>query len=426
MNIKVNIEQKISLTNKAFHVWKNTTFNTRKKILKKVAYVLREDKERLAEVIHKEMYKDINDAKSEIEKCAWVCEYYADNAQKMLEDQIIETEATKSLITNTPLGIIFAIMPWNFPFWQVFRFASPALMAGNSCILKHASNVSICAMEIEKIFLKANLPKNVFTTLLVSSKNVEDIIKNENVRAITLTGSEEAGKNVAQIAGKYLKKVVLELGGSDPFIVFPDSDIKKAANAASVSRMIVTGQSCIAAKRFIVHKSIKDKFIKLLNEELDKIEAKPLISEVACKTLKNQVQKSIKMGATIYPASQKLFVQKNIFEPVILTRVSKKMPVWQEETFGPVLPIMTFENEDEAIDIANDSKYGLGASLWTKNRKRIDYFIKHLDAGTVFVNAFVKSDPRLPFGGIKSSGYGRELSSYGIKEFVNIKSVWIN
>ena len=421
-----DVLKKINLSDKIFKIWSKTSFKERSKMLHQVTKVLFNGREEYAQIISTEMGKNIEDALAEVDKCKTVCEYYANNSESILNENIIQTEAKKSYVKYEPLGIIFAIMPWNFPFWQVFRFAAPALMAGNTALLKHASNVPRCSLAIQDIFEKAGYPVGAFQSLLISSSESEIVIKDDRVKAVTLTGSEEAGSKVASLAAKYLKKTVLELGGSDPFIVFEDADIDLATRAAAISRMLVSGQSCIAAKRFVVHKNIAKQFTNKLKSELEKINYAPLISLDSLNQLDKQVTESVGMGAKIIIGGKRNDRDGFYYKPTILTNINRKMSVWNEETFGPVAPIMEFNTKEEAIEIANESRFGLGSSVWTSNQKYIDFCINNLEAGSVFINSFVKSDARLPFGGTKLSGYGRELSENGIMEFVNVKTVWVN
>ena len=428
--------QIISLADEAFKSWKETTFTHRSELMKNAAKFLRTKSEEYSVLMTMEMGKPIVQSKAEVEKCAWVCEYYAENAEKYLEDEIIKTEASKSFVSYQPLGVILAIMPWNFPFWQVFRFAAPNLMAGNAGLLKHASNVSGCALAIEDVFRKAGFPENLFRTLLVKSKNVSEIISNEKVRAVTLTGSVPAGKSVASLAGSLIKKTVLELGGSDPYIVLEDADLEKAAMSCVTSRLINAGQSCIAAKRFIIVESVYDKFEKLyldlmskktMGDPLDeKNDLGPQASTQLRDELHDQVLRSVKQGAELILGGTIPEMEGAYYPPTILRNVQPGMAAFNEELFGPVAALIKAKDEDDAIELANKSIFGLGAAVFTKDVKRGERIAKaKLNAGCCFVNDFVKSDPRLPFGGIKESGYGRELSPFGIKEFVNIKTVYI-
>lgn len=420
----------------SFREWKNTSFSHRSVLMKKAAQVLRNDKEYYSELMTLEMGKPILQSFAEVEKCAWVCDYYADNAESFLEDEIVETDASKSFITYNPLGIVLAVMPWNFPFWQVFRFAAPALMAGNAGVLKHSSNVSGCALAIEELFTKAGFPEYLFRTLLIQSKSVEMVINNPLVKAVTLTGSTPAGKAVASAAGKALKKSVLELGGSDPYIILEDADIKATAETCVTSRLINGGQSCIAAKRFIVVEKIYDEFVlkfkeimktKKMGNPLDeKIDVGPQARIDLRDELHQQVLDSVKKGAKLILGGTIPDIKGAFYPPSILVDVVKGMPAYDDELFGPVAAIIKVKDEEEAISVANDSVFGLGAAVFTNDNSRGEQLAKtKIDAGACFVNSFVKSDPRLPFGGIKESGYGRELSYFGIKEFVNIKSVYV-
>lgn len=415
--------------------WKNIEFNVRAEKLIKASQILLSEKEYYGKIITLEMGKPLKQAIAEVEKCSWVCKYYAENAEKILSKEIIGTDATESYVRFDPLGIVLAVMPWNFPFWQVFRFAAPALMAGNVGLLKHASNVPQCALAIEEIFEKAGFLKNCFRTLLIEANQVEEVINNKFVKAATLTGSEYAGKMVAKTAGLNLKKSVMELGGSDPFIVFGDSDLEAAVQTAVTARMLNNGQSCIAAKRFIVVEEIYDKFVELFVDKFKKIKVGdplnndtdlgPIARKDLLEELIAQVNKSVNAGAKIAFGGKKIEGVGNYYEPTILIDVVKGMPAYTEEIFGPVATVIKAKSEEDAIEIANDTEFGLGASLWTTNSAKIEKYVPKINAGSVFVNGMVKSDPRLPFGGINISGYGRELSHYGIKEFVNIKTVWI-
>lgn len=429
------LEQKIKNAEKAFTEWKNTTFKERAALMRKLAVYLRENQESLADIQTREMGKTKKSGIPNIEKCALLCEYYADNAETMLNKEMIEGVDTNNHVRFDPLGIVLAVMPWNFPYWQVYRFAIPALMAGNVGLLKHASNVPQCAEAIEASFRTVGFPEGVFQNLLLPSARVEKLIRDPRVAAVTLTGSEKAGSEVAKVAGEEIKKTVLELGGSDPFVVFADADIKKAAQTAVTARMQGNvGQSCISAKRFIVESSVAEEFtqhVTTLCESLkigDPTDANtdigPLATEQIFKEISSQVVHSIELGAVCVTGGSKAPVQKGYYyPPTVLTAVTKHMPVWNEETFGPVLPIMTFDTEAQAIELANDTRYGLGATLFTQDEKRIVRLITQIEAGSIAINDLMKSDQTLPFGGIKKSGYGRELAEYGIKEFVNVKSI---
>ena len=433
---KDQIITEIEKSYKAFLQWRDTTFTFRKKLMQNAAKVLKEKKEEYSRTMTLEMGKPIKQSYSEVEKCAWVCEYFAENAEKFLSKEYIQTDASESFVQYDPIGAILAVMPWNFPLWQVFRFAAPALMAGNVGLLKHSSNVPMCALAIEEVFTEAGFPSNVFKTLLIGSALAEEVIKHPKVAAVTLTGSDLAGRKVAESAGKNLKKSVLELGGSDPFIVLSGADLKTAAKTAVSARIINNGQSCIAAKRFIIEKKIAKDFEKLftglvnrlnigdpLNEQND---LGPLAREDLLLDLDFQVKRSIELGAILLSGGKRLERPGYYYPATVLTNVKKGMPVYEQETFGPAAAIIIAEDEEDAIRIANDSEFGLGASLWTKDLNKAKNLAVKIESGSVFINGMVKSDPRLPFGGIKASGYGRELSHYGIKEFMNIKTVWIS
>jgi succinate-semialdehyde dehydrogenase/glutarate-semialdehyde dehydrogenase len=383
-----------------------------------------------------EMGKPIRDGRAEIEKCAWVCDFYADNALGALKPESIKTDARKSYISFKPLGVILAIMPWNYPFWQVFRFAAPALAAGNAAVLKHASNVPGCSLAIEDIFKAAGFPENLFMNVLVSSKHVDRLIGHPFVRAVTLTGSQSAGRAVAAGAGKLLKKTLLELGGSDPYIILEDADLEKTVESCVASRLLNSGQSCIAAKRFVVVEAVRKKFEEMLAARMEQkkmgnpleedTEIGPQARSELRDKLHRQVMQSIEKGARCLLGGRKPQGPGAFYPPTVLGDVQKGMPAYDEETFGPVAAIISVKDETEAIKTANDTAYGLGAAVFTRDVDHGEHIAAYeLEAGNCFVNAFVKSDPRLPFGGIKQSGYGRELSHYGIKEFVNIKTVYV-
>ena len=428
-------EQILTLSEKAFKEWRKTTFETRKKLMLKCREALISEQQELARLIALEMGKPIKEAISEVQKCAGCCEYYAANAEHFLKDVLVESDASKSYIAYQPLGAVLAIMPWNFPFWQVFRFAVPSIMAGNVGLLKHASNVPQCALAMEELFIKAGFPLGVFQTLLIGSEKVEELVGHKTIKAVTLTGSDVVGAKVASAAGKNIKKAVMELGGSDPFIVREDADLLYTVQKAVDSRLINTGQSCIAAKRFIVNTAVYDKFIELLVMKVKVLKVGdpfdeatnlgPLARQDLAASLQEQVRKSVEEGAKIVLDGGVKEKGSAVFYPVILADVKPGMTAYSEELFGPVFTIINAENDEEAIAIANDSRYGLGASVWTKDNAKAEAMAKEIESGSVFINGIVKSDSRLPFGGIKSSGYGRELSEVGIKEFVNVKTVWI-
>jgi succinate-semialdehyde dehydrogenase / glutarate-semialdehyde dehydrogenase len=374
------------------------------------------------------------EAEAEVEKCAWVCEYYAQYAEALLANEPIITDGQKSLVVFQPIGPVLAVMPWNYPFWQVFRFAAPALMAGNAGLLKHASNVQGCALAIENVFIEAGFPEDIFRSLIIGALKVEEVIANPKIRAVTLTGSEYAGSQVASAAGKYLKKSVLELGGSDPFIVFGDADLDEAVRLGVKSRMLTSGQTCISAKRFIVVEEIAETFLSKLKVEMGKYKPgnpldhtttlAPLSKRNFVEEVHIQIEKSINMGAKCIMGGR-IEPTGCFYHPTILTNVNREMPVFKEETFGPVAAVIVVKNEEEAVAVANDSLFGLGAAIWTNNIEKGEKLAHKIEAGAIFINGLVKSDPRLPFGGIKNSGYGRELSNYGMKEFCNIKTIWI-
>ena len=403
--------------------------------MREAAQILRTRRAEYARTMTTEMWKPIVQAEAEVDKCAWVCEYYADHAEAFLAEQPRETQASRSYVRFDPLGPVLAVMPWNFPFWQVFRFAAPALMAGNAGILKHASNVPRSALAMEEVFREAGFPRGLFSTVLVGPSAVAGLIADPRIVAVTLTGSELAGSKVAEQAGYALKKTVLELGGSGPFIVLADADIGAAARTAADARLINSGQSCIAAKRFIVVEPVADQFLdRFLDELRSRRMGDPLVrgTQVGPQAridlrdlLHEQVAESVKRGAKLLLGGEVPAGKGAFYPPTLLAAVDKGMPAFDEETFGPVAAVIRAKDEADAVRLANDSTFGLGASLWTEDRVRAERLAAQIEAGSVFVNGVVKSDPRLPFGGIKRSGYGRELSEYGIREFVNVKSVWI-
>ena len=430
------IEAKLELAQQAFNKYRHLPFEQRALWMQKAADILERDREIYAEMMTLEMGKTLKSAIGEVEKCALVCRYYAKNAAQFMADVPATTDASSSFVRYQPLGAILAVMPWNFPFWQVFRFAAPALMAGNVGLLKHASNVPQCALKIEEIFTEAGFPEGVFQTLLVGADKVADIVADDRIKAATLTGSEPAGASLAANAGKNLKKVVLELGGSDPFIVMPSADLAAALSTAVTARMLNNGQSCIAAKRFILAEDIADEFIKGFVEKFEQLKVGdpmlpetdigPLATPVILKDLDNQVQTCIQSGAKLLTGGRALSENAgNFYLPTILAEIPPDAAARQEEFFGPVALVFRVAGIDEAIELANSTSFGLGATAWTTVREESDRFISELEAGAVFINGLVKSDPRLPFGGIKRSGYGRELSIQGIHEFVNIKTVWV-
>lgn len=430
------IDEKLQRACDTFRVYRDSSFAERAARMNRAAEILEAEKQDLARLMTTEMGKPIKGAVGEAEKCAWVCRYYAENAQRHLADELVETDAAKSYIKFQPLGPVLAVMPWNFPFWQVFRFAAPALMAGNVGLLKHASNVPQCALAIEDIFKRAGFPEGSFQTLLVGSEAVEGILKDRRVVAATLTGSEPAGRSVAGIAGGEIKKAVLELGGSDPFVVMPSANIEHAVTTAVKARTINNGQSCIAAKRFIVAKEIYAEFEERFVAEMKELtvgdpmnedtDIGPLATEQILKDVAEQVKTSVAAGAILLTGGRKLEREGNFYEPTVLTSIPQNSPAFSEEVFGPVALLFSVDNIDEAIELANATSFGLGAAAWTSHEGERNKFIEQLEAGCVFINGMVASDPRLPFGGIKNSGYGRELGQFGIREFVNIKTVVIS
>jgi len=428
------VEKIINATDKSWHLWRTISFTQRAVFMQNISTLLLSKKEELARLMAFEMGKVLREGIAEIEKCALVCEYYAQNAESFLENEFIETEAFRSFVSYQPLGTILAVMPWNFPFWQVFRFLAPTLMAGNTAVLKHASNVPGCAMAIEELFREAGFPENVFRTLLIGSKQVEKVIRHPAIKAVSLTGSTPAGKNVAAIAGSELKKCVLELGGSDPYIILKDADLEKAAKICATGRLLNAGQSCIGAKRFIVVNEVYTEFLEHFTHEMNRaIFGDPFHSETTMgplaridlrDELHQQVVISVKKGAEIVLGGEIPNRKGAFYPPTILENVKPGMPAYDEELFGPVASVIRVKDEQEAIKVANDTEFGLGAAVFTRDLKNGEHIAeKLLDAGCCFVNDFVKSDPRLPFGGIKTSGFGRELSTHGIKEFMNVKTV---
>ncbi len=430
------INQIINSSYNTYLEWRNESISYRSKMMSDLAELLKQKKEKLGALMTQEMGKPIKQSIAEAEKCAWVCEYYADNAERFLSKKEISTDSKKSFISFQPIGLVLAIMPWNFPFWQVFRFASPTLMAGNVGILKHASNVQGCAKQIEKLFLEAGFPEYAFSNLVIGSNKVSNVINNPLVRAITLTGSAPAGKSVASHAGSLLKKTVLELGGNDPYIILEDADLNNAVESCIAGRMLNTGQSCIAAKRFIVVKARLDEFIDKVEQKINNmkmgdpldsnIDIGPMVNTDARDELHQQVLMSIEKGAKLISGGKIPESDGSFYPPTLLTNVEPGMSAFDDELFGPVAVIISAKDQAHAIDLANKTNYGLGAAIFTADLDKGEKIaINELEAGSCFVNDFVKSDPRLPFGGIKESGYGRELSEFGILEFVNIKSVVI-
>jgi succinate-semialdehyde dehydrogenase/glutarate-semialdehyde dehydrogenase len=434
------LEEKLSRAAETFRAQRRTSFIDRASMMHRAAEILETEKKDFARMMTLEMGKPINGAVGEAEKCALVCRYYAEKAAKHLADEVVETNASKSYVRYQPLGTVLAVMPWNFPFWQVFRFAAPSLMAGNVGLLKHASNVPQCALAIEDIFRRAGFPEGAFQTLLIGSGGVQRILEDARVAAATLTGSEPAGRSVASIAGQQIKKTVLELGGSDPFIVMPSADFDEAVATAVKARTINNGQSCIAAKRFLVHQQIYSEFEKRFVEAMEKLrvgnpldestDIGPLATEQILKDLEEQVKVSVGAGAKILTGGHRFkadgeLARGNFYQPTVLVDIPEGTPAYRDELFGPVASLFRVRNIHEAIELANATDFGLGAAAWTNDEREQERFSEELEAGCVFINGMVASDPRLPFGGIKHSGYGRELGEFGIREFVNIKTVWI-
>src|SRR5579862_5294838 len=430
-----DVDVRIRIAFDTFQSYRRVPFAERARMMLAAADILDREKERFGRIMTLEMGKTLRSAQEEAAKCARGCRYYAENAERFLADEHIDTGAAESYVRYQPLGPILAIMPWNFPFWQVVRFAAPALMAGNVCLLKHASNVPQCALELESLFLRAGFPVGAFQALLVEPQSVDRILADPRVKAVTLTGSEAAGSHVASVAGANIKKTVLELGGSDPFIVMPSADLDAAVKTAVTARCINNGQSCIAAKRFIIAEQIADKFeeafvrrVKALTvgDPMDpETEVGPLATEAILAGLDRQVRRTVAAGATLLTGGKRLERPGNYYAPTVLSDVPEDSPGYGEELFGPVAVLLRAKDIDDAIRIANDTTFGLGASVWTRDTAERRRFIDEIESGMVFVNAMVASDPRLPFGGVKRSGFGRELSRHGIMEFVNAKTIWV-
>jgi succinate-semialdehyde dehydrogenase / glutarate-semialdehyde dehydrogenase len=429
------VDEAIAAAQDAFVAWRARSLAERAVPMKRLAALLRERSDRYARLMSIEMGKPITEAKAEIEKCAWSCDFFADNAASFLSPEIVKTNAQKSYVAYEPLGIVLAVMPWNFPFWQVIRFAAPAFMAGNAALLKHASNVPQCALAIEEAVRDAGFPDGLLRVLLLPGSQVEPVIEDDRVRAVTLTGSSVTGARIAAAAGRALKKAVLELGGSDPFIVLADADIASAAATGIRARHQNAGQSCIAAKRFLIEDDVLADFEKRfvagvealrIGDPLDpKTQIGPLARPDLRENLEYQVHESVRMGARVLTGGKRWGDRGAFYTPTVLADVTPKMPVFAEETFGPVAALVRVRDADEAIALANSSEYGLGANLWTRDIPRAEQLARRIESGQVFVNGMVASDPRLPFGGVKHSGFGRELSAFGIREFVNIQTVWI-
>jgi len=432
---ETQIVQRLQQAAETFAHYRRLSFDARARLMMRVAELLEAEQDALAQVAVAEMGKPIWAAVTEVRKCAAVCRYYAQNAERFLADVDVKTNTSRSYVHYQPLGAVLAVMPWNFPFWQVFRFAAPALMAGNVGLLKHASNVPQCALAIEDIFRRAGFPAGVFQTLLIGADQVPRVLKDERVKAVTVTGSELAGAAVASLAGRFIKKSVLELGGSDPFIVMPSAELATAVKTAVAARVINNGQSCIAAKRFLIATSVAVEFerrfvegmaaLRVGNPMEETTDIGPLATPEILATLERQVEESIAVGARLLTGGRRLAGPGNFFAPTVLADIPPGAPVASEETFGPVAPLFRVADVTEAIRLANATTFGLGASVWTNDARERERFIDEIETGAVFVNALVASDPRLPFGGVKRSGYGRELGVHGIQEFVNIKTVWL-
>jgi succinate-semialdehyde dehydrogenase/glutarate-semialdehyde dehydrogenase len=418
-----------------FQSCRMTSYGERGEYILRVADILEHEKREIGTLMTTEMGKTLTSAIQEVEKCAWACRYYAENAERFLADEVVRTNASLSFVRYQPLGPILAIMPWNFPIWQVMRFGIPALMAGNVVLLKHAPNVPQCALKLEAIFRDAGFPEGVFQSLLIEVESAEKLINDPRVKAVTLTGSVRAGSSVGALAGKAIKPSVLELGGSDPFVVMPSADIDTAVNIAVTARIINNGQSCIAAKRFILHEKIYDDFAKQMVRRMsalnvgDPMNEHTHIGPVAridlLEKLDEQVKQSVQMGAMVLCGARTLDRPGYFYEPTVLSNIPAHSPAYTEELFGPVASLFRVRDIDEAIALANDTTFGLGASAWTNNEAERERFVNEIESGAVFINGMVASDPRMPFGGVKSSGYGRELGAHGIREFTNAKTVWI-
>ena len=431
----VQVDEKLQKATTAFSKYRKVPFTERARMMLAAAAILDNEKETFARIMTTEMGKTFRSAVEEAAKCAWVCRYYAENAERFLADEVVETTASRSYVRYQPLGPVLAVMPWNFPFWQVMRFAAPALMAGNVGLLKHASIVPQSALAIEEVFRRAGFPEGTFQTLLIGSQQVERILDDPRVMAATLTGSEGAGVQVGMAAAKRIKKVVLELGGSDPFIVMPSANLEAATTTAVKARIFNNGQSCIAAKRFVVAESIAEEFERKFASKMEalnvgdpfdeKTELGPLATADGVTDLDRDVKKTTGMGATVLTGGKPLDRAGYFYAPSVLTNIPKNSPAHQEELFGPVASVFRAKDLDDAICIANDSRFGLGASAWTNDKNERERFINDLESGMVFINKMVASDPRIPFGGVKWSGHGRELGAHGIREFTNIKTVWI-
>ena len=431
-----DVEAALDAANDAFAEWREVPMGERQRLIGNAADVLRENKDEYAELMTREMGKPIDGAVAEVEKCAWACEYYEERADEHLQDEVVGSDPeTKTYVSHEPLGPVLAVMPWNYPFWQVFRFIAPHITAGNVGLLKHASNVPGVAQAIEDVMLEAGYPEGVFQSLIIHSDPIEGIIRDERVKAVTLTGSEGAGRAVAETAGSEIKKSVLELGGNDPFVVLDDADVDTAAAVGAGARTLNSGQSCIASKRFIVHEGVYDEFVEKFVGEMDALtvgdptdedtDVGPQAREDLMDDLHDQVERTVEAGATRELGGEPLDRDGFYYPPTVLTDVPRDAAAANEEVFGPAASVFEVGSEEEAIDLANDIEYGLGASVWTDDLERGERVAHEFEAGMAYVNQLVKSDPRLPFGGVKDSGYGRELARRGIREFVNEKTVWV-
>ena len=429
-------DEQLERASEAFEEWSETPIETRQRLLARAGDVLRDNAEDYAELMTREMGKPIGQARDEVEKCAWVCDYYAEHAAEFLQDEVVAGEENaRTVVTHQPLGPILAIMPWNFPFWQVFRFAAPHLTAGNVGLLKHASNVPGCARAIEEVFREAGYPEGVFTSLLIGSSEIDAVIEDERIAGVTLTGSDGAGRSVAETAGSQLKKNVLELGGSDPFVVLEDAPMEETVETAVQARLINNGQSCIAAKRFVVVEDVYDEFLERFIEEMDAqtvgdpmdedTDIGPQAREDLMEELHEQVEETVEQGGEIELGGEPMDREGAFYPPTVITDVPEDAPADEEELFGPVATVFRVPDEEAAIEKANDTRFGLGATVWTEDLERGERIAREFESGLAFVNELVKSDPRLPFGGVKDSGYGRELAREGILEFVNTKTIWV-
>ncbi|WP_222919637.1 NAD-dependent succinate-semialdehyde dehydrogenase [Natrinema sp. SYSU A 869] len=429
-------DERLERATETFEEWSETPIETRQRLLAKAADVLRENEDEYAELMTEEMGKPIGQAHDEVEKCAWVCDYYAETAAEHLQDEVVASdESARTVVAYQPLGPVLAIMPWNFPFWQVFRFAAPNLAAGNVGLLKHASNVPGCARAIEDVFEQAGFPEGAFTSLLISSSEIDEVIEDDRIRAVTITGSDGAGRSVAETAGSHLKKNVLELGGSDPFVVLEDAPMDETVETAVQARLINNGQSCIAAKRFVVVEDVYDEFVDRFTDEMadqtvgdpmdEDTDLGPQAREDLMAELHDQVEETVDQGGEIELGGEPIDRNGAFYPPTVLTDVPENAPADQEELFGPVATVFRVPDEEAAIEKANDTRFGLGASVWTEDLERGERVARQFESGLAFVNELVKSDPRLPFGGVKDSGYGRELARHGIREFVNTKTIWV-